>query len=727
MASGQSGNNDTKRFLTTRRSVLKLAGAAGLAAVTAGTAAAAPSGDFDRTVNLGNKGLSSGDTIDSYLSEHFTSGTKVEIPAGEYNWNGGGLAGSYSDAALVGQGDVILNRPRPEVQVRPNVTATGGTVTIQNITVHGKAGYDQSRIRVAADSGANLVFNNFNLPHGTVDDSDSIGIYAGQDHAGHLLIENSYFSKWGNLALYLKAPGNRNGGAGGPIEVANCVFVNNNAAAVKFGSSDSHVHDSLIVNDEVAPAYYNGAVSQRGLKIDVPGDNLLIENMDFYHTEVGAMPIILDVSDGQGGSGTIRNCRIHNDASTPAIVEEWDTQGYWEGENIHLTGSGDLSVPSHFQDICTGDGCEVPNLDPEADRSSGDGTSGNGDSGSGSSDDGTSDSDGSSLPDGTPVEVVAAEDAEKFQYEFTTDGDAAKVTSAGNLASEGNDSITKTESETVVSGATGSGFGDSFRISGDVTSFTANTALENITVNVGGTDVTADLVDTTVDDGNDNQSGDSQDQRPVEIVSADNGPKFQYEFTTDGDAEKVISAGNLSAEANDSIETSNGQTVVTGEVGNGFGDTFRVTGDVSNFSATTDAENFTVSIDGTDVTADLVGDSQSSDGSDDGQSSDGSTDDGQSDSGSDDQTEQRPNLLIIDGTRSPDVANYAFEVSGTVKRSSEHSTVQNGGAKWDTIVDEVSDSSAVGVVGEAKDAYRFSGKLEDIEIQGDARAVIKEA
>lgn len=323
-----------------------------------------------QTVNLGEQGLQDGDAIDPYLNEHFVSGNEVVIPAGTYDWNGGGLGGDYADATLRGDaagGTITLNRPsNPENTCNPSTTAVGGTVRFENFTFRNKAGEAQSRWRVQAEAGTTLEFVNVNKPDGTTDRSDSIGFFCGPPHAGMLRFERCYFAKWGNLALYVDAPG-QPGGNDGPVEVIDCDFHNNNACAVKFGSTDSVMRNCRILNDGQAPSYYNGAISQRGFRIDTAGSNLRIEDVDIAHKNgYGSIPIYLDTTDSMDGggserhSGTIQSVRIYNDGNADSIIEAWDTTDYWTGSDIHLTGPNTEVHPEQFGTVT---GADAENAD----------------------------------------------------------------------------------------------------------------------------------------------------------------------------------------------------------------------------------------------------------------------------------------------------------------------------------------------------------------------------
>jgi len=313
----------------------------------------------ETTVDLGDEGLRNGDLIDPYLEDHFTDGTEVRVPAGEYDYTGDGLGGDKADCALVGSADgVTFNRPDdPEVEVRPTIMATDGTVRIENITIRGKRGEAQSRWRVGAEEGATMEVVNVNVPDGTIDGSDSTGLYAGSDHAGTLHCRACYFEQLGNVAMYVS---DAYTGGDGRVVVEDCVFRNVNSSMLRFAPTDSVVRGCYFEGTEEPPADHTGGTTLRGIKVDDAGTGALIEDSDFYFTR-GSNPIRLHYR-GEGGSGTIRNVRIYNDGDSAAIRQDWETEGDWTGENIHLTGSGNLDVPEHFETV-TGDGAAAPTTD----------------------------------------------------------------------------------------------------------------------------------------------------------------------------------------------------------------------------------------------------------------------------------------------------------------------------------------------------------------------------
>ena len=97
---------------------------------------------------------------------------------------------------------------------------------------------------------------------------------------------------------------------------------------------------------------------------------------------------------------------------------------------------------------------------------------------------------------------------------------------------------------------------------------------------------------------------------------------------------------------------------------------------------------------------------------------------GDADSGSDSDTEHT-NRVVVDGTQTDDVSTYKFTVSGTVESDPEGTTLIDGGSDWDTIEDNVSEDSVVGIVSEGEDAYVYSGKVTSMVIRGNATVTIQ--
>jgi hypothetical protein len=199
-----------------------------------------------------------------------------------------------------------------------------------------------------------------------------------------------------------------------------------------------------------------------------------------------------------------------------------------------------------------------------------------------------------STPSENTFEVVAAEESGGgFDYEFTTNGPVTAVTDAGSNAADDNDTITDNGDGTyTVSGRTGSGYGDTFGVDGDVTAFSTATDASNYTLYWNDQEITADDI-----------NGDQPSTDTFEVVAAeDSGGAFDYTFTADGEVTAVTDAGSNAADDNDTItDNGDGTYTVSGRTGSGYGDTFSIAGEVTSFETSTDASNYTLYLNGEEV------------------------------------------------------------------------------------------------------------------------------
>jgi hypothetical protein len=610
MARRQDNESGRKDSLIDRRSVLQAVGGAAAAVAFGSGVSTVSAQEFDaadNVVDLGKEGLSSGDNIDPYFEEYFSSGNEVHIPAGEYDFTGAGLGGDKSDCALIGSPKgVVLHRPDdPEETVRPSTFAESGTVRVENLTIKGEHGQEQSRWRMGAAEEGRMEAVNVNLPDGTVDESDSTGIYAGTDHAGLLWVKSCYFSNFGNVALYVSDPYSE---GNGQVIVEDCNFVNTGMSGLRFASDDSICRRCYFEATEKAPAGHGGW-NQRGIKIDDPGENVLFEDIDMYWTDAGAVPFQFD-DKGEGGSGTLRNVRIRNDSDTATFKLQWDgIEDNWSGENIHLSGEASHDAPDSFETV-TGDEAKAPNREYEI---------------------------------WTPVDGAAG-----------PDGPTA-----------------------------GAGSGSS-------------------------------------DDDDTSQYG----HRLLLEASEDNPDKeLDVSFTM---TEEIRYGEEAEPEIDEIEENDDGTYTATSiEMNPGALDSYRAKGDLVDYSVT-DGYDITVSVDGTETSFEELheGDGESEDNSADGSEESGSSGNGSDDSGSGAAPQK---TIIVDGTGdSSETAKYKVSVSGTIERDEQRTTVAEDSLPWDRVRDYVGDSRAIGFVGNGQDAFRFTGSLQSVTIDGDASLSILE-
>ena len=196
--------------------------------------------------------------------------------------------------------------------------------------------------------------------------------------------------------------------------------------------------------------------------------------------------------------------------------------------------------------------------------------------------------------------------------------------------------------------------------------------------------------------GTDDESTDGTDaaDRLLAFVTDPDARYAEYEFTVDGAVElaeadyESPSGRAIGANGNDTIEESNGTTHVSGLTGGGYGDAFRVSGPVTSIDID-QPEVMWVELDGEEIPPEEVIDT-TADGGD------------------------RPsNAITIDGTSTDDPTSYSFRVTGTVEKASHQDASIDDS---DTI-----DGTAVeGSVAGWKDAYWFSGSIDDFWLNGDA-------
>lgn len=92
----------------------------------------------------------------------------------------------------------------------------------------------------------------------------------------------------------------------------------------------------------------------------------------------------------------------------------------------------------------------------------------------------------------------------------------------------------------------------------------------------------------------------------LELVSGADTSTMSYEFTVEGSVTKRTDAGDLSAESNDDItQNDDGTVTVSGEAGNGYGDSYYVDGTVRSMSDL-DESKWTLRYDGEEVTVDTL-------------------------------------------------------------------------------------------------------------------------
>lgn len=543
-----------------------IASAAALSPQVVGGALAATS------VDLGEEGLSDGDVIDSYLDEHLASGAEVHVPEGEYEWQGDGLGGDYSDAALVGDGDVTLQFSGDYWNVNC-MAVDGGDFRISNVTVRGPVDSNDNKSRFrfdARDPESEITLDNFNLPDGDVGQGRAIGIYVGSGHEGTVRLTNCHVEGFPNNGLYAGAYG-RSGAGGGRTVVESCFFKNNNIDAVRLGGDRDTIRNCVIVQEEV-PAIHTGAKSGRGIRIRYPGDDVTVENV--HITCDTSSPFI--VPDRAGSpSGAVDGLYIENNTGgTAAYVES----GSFDAENVHVSGSGNQNVSGFDSaaDVYSGSDADAPATSlSELDAADG-GTGGSSDDSDGGSGDGSDDGSSGGSNDGS--------DDSSLEHTLTVDGTTSSAKSyrfevTGDLEPDSNFNPDDTIDGNVVNGRMFSS-SDSYQFSGDLVSFDSD-SLDEMTVYVDGNRIDP----TTVG------------ELPHEINVRGSGvdPK-EYTLSVSGEIER---GGNINPD--DTVSESSVDGVVWWS-----SDTYRFSGELEDVEVDS-PDDVTVTVNGSEVDPERIG------------------------------------------------------------------------------------------------------------------------
>jgi len=722
MAKRHSDGSGQKGQLN-RRDLMRLGGAALAATAVGGVGATtAVAADPDTVVDLGQEGLSQGDEIDSYLEQYVDNGVEVRVPEGEYDWNGSGFTGAVRNAAIVGQGEVILNNTAGRYY--QTIKARGGTVEIRNFTIRGRAtGFEGgARWRLQTTSSGKILIDNVNFPDGSEEGAKAKAFYVPRKHAGVIEIRNCYYANFDDNGIYANSPGYSDGNDGQVI-VENCTSRNNNIAGIRVGSTDSIVRNCLVINDDLSPASRSGTNNQRGIRVRSDGDNLEIADCEIIHSFTGVGSPIQLHRGAEGGSGTISNVRILNNSSSTAIADQdGNTAAGWTGSNISITGDGSQSYPSHF-DVTTGSDAEEPTgEDPQ----------------------GSTDYTGTpQVSEGTDRLRIMAEESDGATYEFSATDEIRPLydldiynANRGEMGEEAHENDDGSWTATgALSGASTSG--DTFEFDGFITAFDIQGATDAVTLFLNGRRISReDLVAQSAEDDDTEDEQEAEESEPTEPedsedtyrlrIMAEESDGATYEFCATDEITPLydldIYNANRGEMGEEASENDDGTWTATGALSGAStsGDTFEFKGEITSFTIEGARDAVTLYLDDEEISKeDLVVEPEDHDDEDHEEEADGDDDD------HDD--EELTNVLIIDGTVSDDLAQYKVVVSGRIEKSDSLSSVVDGGSPWDKIQDRVDGSTATGVVAKGLDGYRFSGELVSFQVNGNVDVTLEEA
>lgn len=705
------------RSFLDRRAFLTFAGAGALAGLVGATGRAS-------AVDLGAQGLSPGDVIDPYIQDHWTDGSDVYIPPGNYRTNMDWWDTDVADATLRGDpAGVVLERvddpptwgggdtmnPRMEFD---------GHVVVENITLDFYLGQVKEKFDITGGSdSAHLELRNVNLPRGSLGCGDSQFGRARGD--GQVSYKWCYIGPTANATFYQTSSASSTGSIRQVYD--GCVMVNMKDCW-RGGTRDYTIRDCLYWADRPSPSWSDNGGGD-GLSDGCWEDDHnpfkfdqdfsfdgTIENLHLvFQSGCGGIEHVFDFqSDQPDTSGTAGPIYLYNDEE-PTNFEGGGAADDWSFGPVHLSGqyssAGDYDVDSGSVDFVE-DGDEPLSALPPVWTPGGQGNplvDSNADTDQPTT---TPDDTTDEEPDGSIFEILSTSSDAELEYSFTVDGTAERTETDDGVSSVGESNVSITENgdgTTTVTGKTGFGFGDAFEINSHVTTFERTAGDSEFMLRLDGEDVTDQYAPE--DDGDDGDSTASM----FEVVSTDDSAEFGYTFTVEGTAEPAEASQQNSSigESNDVVvDNGDGTVTVEGWTGLGFGDAFLVSGPISGFERTEGESSFQLLLDGEDVTDELV--------------AGGST-------GGDSGGNDGPQRIFVDGTVAPDEVNeYRIEVTGELQRDDENTTLADGGLAWDALEDVVDGSTAVGLVGNGVDAYTFTGDVVDVEVNGNATTRVED-
>lgn len=331
-------------------------------------------------INLADVGLREGEKLDPYIEQYLEGGVRVIVPSGQYVWDGDGLdnAGPFStDCELIGEGMVTVEWDSSE-PANTDVEIQSGTFRMRNFTFRGmpirdpdRIGRDEGpsddhRMAVAASSGAVVEFINVHMPEGAREqpNSEAKAWRVSRAHDGTARWIDCSASWWGNNAWYASSGGKD--GTPGRCEWIRCFGRNNNIATIRTGSGPWLMKDCVIVNDAEAPHRGGGGHFQRGVRFDEPGGPGRMENVHITTTAAAENSIPIRASDDSSGAVVeVQDLFIRNDLERDAIALHKPSTIDVTGDNVHVTGSGDLDVDGGpYTNLCQGSGCQEPTTEP---------------------------------------------------------------------------------------------------------------------------------------------------------------------------------------------------------------------------------------------------------------------------------------------------------------------------------------------------------------------------
>ena len=325
------------------------------------------------TFNLNEEGLSDGDDIGPYLAEFVGTGRDIIIEPGEYEWNTHRTERLVmSRGTIVGQGDwgdVVISLDADDSsgnRFQPVFYTESGDALIKNLKFVGLIGYEDGseKINVAARAADDqIVLERVGLVDGVVHGSGAGGMYTHSSNLGSHRFEHCVSHYAADNGMYMDGGGSSHFG---PVEFIGGYYKNSNISDIRIGGDDAHVQGVTVVHDDDD----RWDSSRRPLRFRQLGDNMLIEDSDFYITQADGMLAVFNFARrAEFTGGTIRNCRVYNETDAPIVNgDRVDPDDDWFIDNLHLTGSGNHELGEsdgvEYGEIFYGDEAEKASPEP---------------------------------------------------------------------------------------------------------------------------------------------------------------------------------------------------------------------------------------------------------------------------------------------------------------------------------------------------------------------------
>ena len=670
--------------IVSRRSFVKLSGAALAAAAFGAGGGAAESGDYEvvevprgqtRQFHVGD-----GETLENLLIDISARGAKYQIIASGSDWTirNLGIRGEWDDP----------DKAEPFI-----VSVDGGSVArIENVYL-----------------GDGTVLDNpaHQYQDSSVENYTVTGIFVSPGHAGTLKIDRVNIQDFGDNAIYGSSPGNGSEhpvpGRGGEVHVTNSYAARCVPANFRLGTDGSYCRNCVSVDGY--RSYWGFYEHTELLDCDVAGRSVLGDIVLGAGSWSKSQQAEVTLTDTRfdGSTSTSGNSRIYgSSAGSPQRSRPEEIEGVPLTAEEAASGGGEIAPPEEDEDEAEEDEHDLPHLltihgdrgyagyelavsgrleqsdengatiddDVEVGESTADGAVYGGRDSyrfSGEIETFELDAPATVTLDGEEVDpdelggglshlLTIHGDRGRAEYEFTVSGDIER--------SEENDATI--DDWNVIEGSTASGHvwggRDSYRFSGEIEAF----------------DLKAPATVTL--DGEEVDPGDLASDLPrVVTIHGDQG-FAEYEFAVGGELEKSVDAG-ATIDEEDVIDGSTAR----GHVWGGR-DSYRFSGEIEAFDLESPA---TVYVDGEEVDpANFENDE-----------------------------DELSNLLTIFGDQG--YAGYELAVSGRLEQSDEN------GATIDDDV-EVGESTADGAVHGGLDSYRFSGEIETFELDAPATVYLND-